>query len=131
MTNETFRTIVSSAGIAYLPEHLRSSPVFVFFTLVLCLLLLVSLSFLFRLFRCYLYFCEKHLLITPCVTPNFPYLFRKIYIWKLTNECIKNNILIISEYGICMIIYQICVLFFVRLLILSVVNTHYTQWWMA
>jgi len=128
VTKETFRTLVSDAQIAYLPEHMRSSPVLsgvrVFQSLVLYLLFFVSLSFIFWLLRYYLFCCEKHLLITPMVTPNFSYLFRKINILNLANEIIKLTILMISEY----VNLPICVLLFVRLLIPSLVNTNYIQW---
>jgi len=128
VTKETFRTLVSDARIAYLPEHMRSSPVLsgvrVFQSLVLYLLFFVSLSFIFWLLRYYLFCCEKHLLITPMVTPNFSYLFRKINILNLANEIIKLTILMISEY----VNLPICVLLFVRLLIPSLVNTNSIQW---
>ena len=133
MTKETFRTLVSDARIAYLPEHMRSSPVLsgvrVFQSLVLYLLFFVSLSFIFWLLRYYLFCCEKHLLITPMVTPNFSYLFRKINILNIANEIIKLTILMISEYVYLYVNLPICVLLFVRLLILSLVYTHCTQWW--
>ena len=100
-------------------------------SLLLCLLLFVSLSFISWLLRCHLYFCVKHLLITPMVTPHFSYLFRKIYILKLTNQFIKHNIIMISEYVYLYANLPMCVLLFLRLLILSLIYTHCTQWWIV